>query len=321
MKNFTSVHDVEDVAWLCGRAFAFKEKPEREAQSGRGKTLGLIFLNPSLRTRLSTQLAAQNLGMNVIVLNVSGEGWKLEFADGTVMDGPEAEHVREAAAVIGEYCDIIGLRAFAGLKDRERDYREELLQKFIEFSDRPVISLESATRHPLQSLADLLTIEELKRRPNPKVVLTWAPHPNPLPQAVANSFCEWMLRADVELVVSHPPGYELAEQFVEGAVIEYDQRKAFSGADFIYAKNWSAFGEYGAVLNRDPDWMITAEKMELTDNARFMHCLPVRRNVVVEDAVLDSPASVVVQQAGNRVWAAQAVLSEILSETGRGNRG
>ncbi len=316
MKQFTGINDVSDVTGLLQSAFVYKNEPLKSRDLGNGKTIGLIFLNPSLRTRMSTQKAAQNLGLNVIVLNISGEGWKLEFTDGTIMNGPEAEHVREAAAVIGEYCDIIGLRAFAELKDPERDYAEHWLRAFIEYGGRPVISLESATRHPLQSFADLMTIVELTNKPRPKVVLTWAPHPNPLPQAVANSFCEWMLMSEVDLVVTHPEGYELAKSFTGDAKVEYDQKRAFAGADFIYAKNWSSYRDYGRVLNTDKSWMITEQKMALTDNARFMHCLPVRRNVVVADTVLDSPASVVVRQAGNRVWSAQAVIARILEANG-----
>lgn len=300
------------VSALVAEAREHKAQPFAREELGRHRTLGLVFFNASLRTRLSTQRAAQNLGMQVIVLNTGQDAWQLEFADGTVMDGGAAEHIREAAAVLGEYCDIIGVRAFPSLTDRERDEREEVLHNIVRHSGRPVLSLESALRHPLQSLADCLTVEELRTVARPKVVLTWAPHPRALPHAVPNSFVEWMRHADVDLVVTHPEGYELAEGFIQDTPVEYDQAAAFKGAHFIYAKNWSGYRDYGQILRRDPDWMVTAEKMARTDGARFMHCLPVRRNVVVEDAVLDSPASVVIPQAGNRIWSAQAVLARML---------
>ncbi|MDX9759742.1 MAG: N-acetylornithine carbamoyltransferase [Bacteroidota bacterium] len=312
MKQFLSVHDADDVTALVADARRHKSAPFHQEERGRRRTLGLVFFNPSLRTRLSTQRAAQNLGMQVIVLDAGRDAWQLEFADGTVMDGGTAEHIREAAAVLGEYCDIIGVRAFPTLTDRDVDSREEVLDSIRRYSGRPLLSLESATRHPLQSLADCVTIDELRPVSRPKVVLTWAPHPRALPHAVPNSFVEWMRAFDVDLVVTHPAGYELAPEFMQDTIVEYDQAAAFDGAHFIYAKNWSSYAQYGTILRRDTEWMVTAGKMARTDNARFMHCLPVRRNVVVEDAVLDSPASVVIQQAGNRIWSAQAVLARML---------
>jgi len=298
---------------LVQEALLLKKQPFAESQLGKNKTLGLLFFNSSLRTRLSTQKAAQNLGMNVIVMNVSQDGWALEMEDGTVMNGDKVEHVKEAAAVIGQYCDIIGIRSFASLTDRDKDYQEEVVHKFVQYAGVPILSLESATRHPLQSLADLVTIEELKTKDKPKVILTWAPHPKALPQAVPNSFAEWMNRSeDIDFVITHPEGYELAEEFVGNARVTYNQREAFEGADFIYAKNWSSYRDYGQILSKDLDWTVNAEKMGLTDNAKFMHCLPVRRNMIVTDEVIDSPNSVVIQEAGNRVCAAQAVLKHML---------
>lgn len=312
MKQFLSVHDAGDVAALVAEARAHKADPFAHEQLGRRRTLGLVFFNASLRTRLSTQRAAQNLGMQVVVLNTGQDAWHLEFADGTVMDGDSAEHIREAAGVLGEYCDIIGVRAFPSLKDRDADEREEVITSIVRFSGRPVLSLESATRHPLQSLADCVTIDELRQVPRPKVVLTWAPHPRALPQAVPNSFVEWMRAMDVDLVVSHPEGYELSPAFIRDTPVVHDQAAAFEGAHFIYAKNWSSYSAYGQILRSDTEWMVTDRKIAATTNAKFMHCLPVRRNVVVEDAVLDGPASVVLRQAGNRIWSAQAVLRRML---------
>jgi N-succinyl-L-ornithine transcarbamylase len=314
MKQFTSVRDVNDVKHLVEVARQIKAEPFAASHLGKNKTIGLIFMNPSLRTRLSTQRAAQNLGMSCMVMNIDKEGWKLAQGEGVVMNGDAAEHVKDAVAVMGQYCDIIGVRAFAGLTNREEDYAEHTINDFIKYAGVPVVSLESATLHPLQSLADLLTIEELKTRPRPKVVLTWAPHPRALPQAVPNSFAEWMLAADIDLTIAHPEGYELSEQFTKGAIITHNQEEAFKDADFIYAKNWSSFNEYGQILIRDKKWMVTADKMQLTRQAHFMHCLPVRRNVVVSDEVIDSPRSVIIRQAGNRVYAAQAVLSLMLQQ-------
>lgn len=316
MKRFLSVHDVDNLPSLLSTALRFKTDPYSGEALGNRKTLGLIFFQPSLRTRMSTQKAARHLGMEVMVMNVGQDAWQLEFSDGTIMNSGASEHVREAAAVIGEYCDIIGVRSFPSLTDRDADYSEMVFHAFCRYSNVPVISLESAAHHPLQGFADLMTIEELKTKERPKVVLTWAPHPKALPQAVPNSFAEWMLRANVDLVITHPHGYELDEQFTTGATIEYDQRKAFADADFIYAKNWSSYREYGKILSGDPAWRVTMEHLALTNDARFMHCLPVRRNVVVDDAVLDSQHSVVIRQAGNRVWTAQAVLGAMLKAIG-----
>lgn len=312
MRNFISVHDVDDLPSLVKSALEIKKNPFLNPELGKNKTIGLLFLNPSLRTRLSTHKAAQNLGMNVITFNLGSEGWSIEVNEGVVMDGNSSEHIKEAAAVIGQYCDIIGLRSFPGLTDREYDYADTIINKFVQYSGRPVLSLESAILHPLQSLTDVITVEELKTKERPKVVLTWAPHVKALPQAVPNSFAEWMSIADVDFVLTHPEGYELSKEFTQGVKVEYNQDKALEGADFVYAKNWSSFKEYGKILTKDPNWMVTEQKMSLTNNAKFMHCLPVRRNVVVSDEVLDSENSVVIQQAGNREFAAQAVLTEML---------
>jgi N-succinyl-L-ornithine transcarbamylase len=314
MKHFISLDDVADVNELVKEGLHQKQNPFAEQHLGKNKTVGLLFFNPSLRTRLSTQKAAQNLGMNVMVMNVGQDSWQLEMQDGVLMDGNKAEHVKEAAAVIGQYCDIVAVRSFAELKDRDADYQEIVMNKFRQYAGRPIVNLESAIRHPCQSLADLITIEELRTKTRPKVVLTWAPHFKALPQAVANSFAEWVNRTDYEFVITHPTGYELAPEFIGKATVTHNQREAFEGADFIYTKNWSSYNQYGQVLNQDPDWKITMEKMALTNNARFMHCLPVRRNLKVDDAVLDSPHSVVIQQAGNREWSVQAVLKKILQE-------
>lgn len=312
MNQFISVNDVQDLKGLVQEALIQKKVPFADKHLGKNKTIGLLFFNSSLRTRLSTQRAAQNLGMEVIVMNVTQDSWGLEFEDGAIMNGDKAEHVKEAAAVIGQYCDIVGVRSFPSLTDREKDYADLVIQQFRKYAGVPLVSLESATRHPLQSLTDLITIEEHKTKPRPKVVLTWAPHVKALPQCVPNSFAEWMNRADVDFVITHPQGYELAPEFVRQAQVTHNQREAFAGADFIYAKNWSSYTDYGKILSQDPDWMVTPDKMALTNNAKFMHCLPVRRNVVVADAVIDSPNSIVVQQAANRVWAAQAVLKQML---------
>ena len=312
MYNFTSVKDAYNLDKLVKEALLMKKSPNSDRQMGKHKTMGLLFFNSSLRTRLSTQKAAQNLGMDVMVMNVGADSWQLEMNEGVIMNGDKAEHISEAAAVIGQYCDIVGVRSFPGLQNREEDYSEKVLNQFIKYTGRPIVSLESATRHPLQSLTDLITIQEYKKVDIPKVVLTWAPHVKALPQCVPNSFAEWMNHADVDFTIAHPKGYELAPEFSGNAKICYDPKEAFEGADFIYAKNWSSYEEYGQILNSDPAWMVTMEKMKLTNDAKFMHCLPVRRNVVVEDAVLDSKHSIVVQQAGNRVWAAQTVLKEIL---------
>jgi N-succinyl-L-ornithine transcarbamylase len=311
MKKYTAVHDIPDINALVAEAQALKNNPFQYAHLGKNKTLVLLFLNPSLRTRLSTQLAAQYLGMNCIVMNMS-EGWNLEFEDGVVMNLDRQEHIKEAAAVISQYADIIGLRTFPSLTDKKKDYEDFILHQLIRYTTVPVLSLESAIRHPLQSLADLLTIEEFKTKARPKVVLSWAPHPRALPQAVPNSFAEFMGSADVDFVIAHPEGYELESSFTKNAKILYNQDEAFANADFIYAKNWSSYHHYGQILNQDSNWMITNTKMTLTNQAKFMHCLPVRRNVVVSDEVLDGSASIVIAQANNRTFAAQAVLKRML---------
>jgi N-succinyl-L-ornithine transcarbamylase len=313
MKLFSSVNDVKDVPALVASALALKQNPFAHQQLGKNKTLSLVFLNPSLRTRISTQKAALNLGMNVIVLNIDKEGWALELQDGVVMNGTTVEHIREAAGVMGEYSDIIGVRSFPGLKDRNEDYSETIFNKFVEFCKVPVVSLESATRHPLQSLADLVTIEELKTVSRPKVVLTWAPHIKPLPQAVPNSFAEWMCRTDVDFIIAHPAGYELCADFTNGATITHNQAEAIKDADFIYVKNWSAYEPYGTIYPGNEDWMLNNNaKLKAAPNAKVMHCLPVRRNLELSDEVLDGPQSVVIHEAGNRVWAGTAVLKQML---------
>lgn len=314
MKLFTSVHDVNDINALAAEALELKQNPYAHQHLGKNKTLGLVFLNPSLRTRMSTQKAALNLGMNVMVLNIDKEGWALELQDGAIMNGGTVEHVREAAAVMGQYVDIIGVRSFPGLKDREEDYSEAIFNKFVQYCGVPVVSLESATRHPLQSLADLVTIQELKKTARPKVVLAWAPHIKALPQAVPNSFAEWMCKADVDFTIAHPAGYELNSDFTNGAIITHNLDEALTGADFIYVKNWSAYEPYGKVLPGNEDWMLNNDKLKITNDAKVMHCLPVRRNLELSDEILDGPNSVVVHEAGNRVWAAQAVLKQMLEE-------
>ncbi len=314
MKKFTCVADIGPLDKAVAEAALIKKNRFAFTELGRNKTLLMIFFNSSLRTRLSTQKAAMNLGMNVMVLDVNQGAWKLETERGVVMDGDKAEHLLEAIPVMGSYCDIIGVRSFAGLKDRTEDYEERVLDQFIRYSGRPVFSMEAATRHPLQSLADLITIEEFKTKPRPKVVMTWAPHPRALPQAVPNSFAEWMNATDYDFVITHPHGYELDKSFTGRAVIEYDQRKALEGADFVYAKNWSAYGEpnYGKVLSTDRGWTVDAAKMALTDNAFFMHCLPVRRNMIVTDDVIESERSIVIPEAANREFSAQLVLKRML---------
>lgn len=316
MKQFLTINDVPDVPALVREGLEIKRTPYAWNELGRNRTLGLIFMNPSLRTRLSTQKAAMNLGMNVMVMNVMQDGWSLELQDGTVMDGDAQEHVKEAARVVSQYCDVIGLRSFASLVSRERDYAEPVLMRFAAEATVPMINMESATVHPLQSLADAMTIEECRRTERPRVVLTWAPHPRVLPQAVPNSFAQWMNRIDVDLVITHPEGYELDPEFAGNARIEYDQNRALEGADFVYAKNWSSTTPYGQILNTDPEWTVTAAKMARTNGGRFMHCLPVRRNVIVTDDVLDGPDSIVIREAKNREYAAQAVLKRILEWNG-----
>lgn len=314
MRSFFHVSDIGDLGKALEEAKQVKATPFAWQNLGRNKTIILIFFNSSLRTRLSSQKAAMNLGMNTIVLNVNGDSWKLETEMGVVMDGDKPEHLREAIPVIGSYCDIIGVRSFAGLKDKSFDYNETILRQFIEYSGKPVISLESATVHPCQAFADLITINEYKSVARPKVVLTWAPHPRALPQAVPNSFAEWMNAADVDFVITHPEGYELDPQFVGDTRVEYDQMKAFEGADFIYAKNWSSVSYYGQILSQDRAWTVGARQMAVTDNAYFMHCLPVRRNMIVTDEVIDSPRSIVIPEAANRVVSAQVVMKRMLED-------
>jgi N-succinyl-L-ornithine transcarbamylase len=312
MKLFSSVNDVTDINALVADALALKKDPYAHQHLGKNKTLGLVFLNPSLRTRMSTQKAALNLGMNAMVLNVDKEGWALELRDNVVMNGTTVEHIREAAAVMGQYVDIIGVRSFPGLKDREEDYTEVVFNKFVEYCGVPLVSLESATRHPLQSLADVITITELKTKTRPKVVLTWAPHIKPLPQAVPNSFAEWMCKADVDFTITHPAGYELCTDFTQGATITHNQDEALADADFIYVKNWSAYEPYGQMPEVSGEWMLTNERLKATNNAKVMHCLPVRRDLELSAEILDGPSSIIVHEASNRVWAAQAVLKKML---------
>lgn len=314
MKKFTCVEDIGDLNKALAEAAEIKCNRFAFTGLGRNRTLLMIFFNSSLRTRLSTQKAAMNLGMNVMVLDVNQGAWKLETERGVIMDGDKAEHLLEAIPVMGSYCDIIGVRSFAGLKDKKEDYEERVIEQFIRYSGRPVFSMEAATRHPLQSFADLITIEEFKTKPRPKVVMTWAPHPRALPQAVPNSFAEWMNATDYDFVITHPHGYELDPKFVGKAKVEYDQRKALEGADFVYAKNWSAYADpnYGKVLSTDRAWTVDSEKMGLTDNAFFMHCLPVRRNMIVTDDVIESDRSIVIPEAANREISAQTVIKRLL---------
>ena len=319
MRNFISVDDVSDINSLVDKALQHKTNPVAEKGLGNNKRIGLLFLNPSLRTRLSTQVAAQNLGMEAIVFNVDKEGWALEFEEGAIMSGNTVEHVKDAAPILGNYFDILCIRAFPSLKNREDDYSENYIGQFMKYAGVPVISLESATLHPLQSLTDIITIQEhLLNSPladggKPKIVLTWAPHVKPLPQCVANSFAQWVNAwGEANFVITHPEDYELAEQFTKGATITHNQDEALKDADFVYVKNWSTYNDYGKMYSNDPLWMLTEEKLKQTNNARVMHCLPVRRNVELSDEILDSANSLVTQQAANRVWAAQAVIAEIL---------
>ena len=318
MKKFIEVSDVTDIQALINKGLAYKQHPFMDKTLGANKRVGLLFLNPSLRTRLSTQVAAQNLGMDAIVFNVDKEGWALEFAEGAIMNGTTVEHVKDAAPILGQYFDILCIRTFPGLQNREEDYAEKIINQFIKYAGVPVVSLESATLHPLQSLTDLITIQEsiaatgLVKKP--KVVLTWAPHVKALPQCVANSFAQWATAANfADVVVTHPAGYELSEKYTKGATITHDQAGALEGADFVYVKNWSAYEDYGKVFCTDPAWMLTENSLKHSNNAKVMHCLPVRRNVELSDEILDSANSLVSKQAGNRVWAAQAVLSTILN--------
>lgn len=314
MKQFISVHDVPDIDALVQKALDYKAAPFKDKALGADKRIGCLFLNPSMRTRLSTQIAAQNLGMEPVVFNIGSEGWALEFEEEAIMSGNTVEHVKDAAPIMGKYFDILAIRTFPSLKNREDDYSELVMKQFINYAGIPVVSLESATLHPLQSLTDVITITEtFKEKRKPKIVLTWAPHVKPLPQCVANSFAQWMNAWNkADFVITHPEDYELDEKFTKGATITHDQGEALRDADFVYVKNWSTYQDYGKIYTNDPGWMLTNEKLELTNNARVMHCLPVRRNVELSDEVLDGPNSLVTQEASNRVWAAQAVLSEIL---------
>ncbi|MBQ5888200.1 MAG: acetylornithine carbamoyltransferase [Bacteroidaceae bacterium] len=318
MRNFTSVSDISDLKKALDEAFEIKADRYKYCELGKNKTLMMVFFNSSLRTRLSTQKAALNLGMNVIVLDINQGAWKLETERGVIMDGDKPEHILEAIPVMGSYCDVIGVRSFARFESKEDDYNEVILNQFIKYSGRPVFSMEAATRHPLQSFADLITIEEHKTKPRPKVVLTWAPHPKALPQAVPNSFAEWMNAADYDFVITHPRGYELDPAFVGNARVEYDQMKAFEGADFVYANNWAAYtgDNYGKVLSTDRSWTVSERQMSVTNNAYFMHCLPVRRNMIVTDDVIESERSLVIPEAANREISATVVLKRILEGLG-----
>ncbi len=320
MKKFTSVSDVENLQHIIKKALQIKENPLSEPEKGKGKTIGLVFLNSSLRTRLSSQIAAQNLGLNVLTLNAAQEAWNLEFADGAVMNGDTVEHIKDAIEVLNQYCDIIAVRCFAGMKSKEDDVNESILSQFEQHAKVPVISLESATRHPLQSLADCITITEnwhfdkLSVNRKPKVVLTWAPHMKPIAHAVGNSFAEWMQEMDVDFVIANPEGYDLDKNFTKDVKIIHDQEEALKDADFIYVKNWSSFDDYAKMPEVKDNWMLTNEKLENTNQAKVMHCLPVRRNVELSDEVMDGENSIIYQQAKNRIFSAQAVFSEILDE-------
>jgi N-succinyl-L-ornithine transcarbamylase len=312
MKKFTELKDVENPQQLILDGIQLKST-KAKSTIGTGKTIGLLFFNSSLRTRMSTQIAAQNLGMNVIQLNLNSESWELEFQDGAIMNGSTVEHIKDAVAVMNVYCDIIGVRCFPSLTDKIKDCSEYILNAFLKHAKIPIISLESATRHPLQSLADCMTIEAMKKTETPKIVLTWAPHVKALPQVVANSFVEWMLGTKQDLTITHPEGYELDESFTKGAKIEYNQQKALENADFVYVKNWSSFKEYGKILPVIPsEWMLTNEKLIYTNCAKIMHCLPVRRNIELSDEVLDSSNSLTLTQAENRIYASQIVLQKII---------
>lgn len=314
MKVYTNVKDLGDLKQAVREALEIKKNRYAYKHLGENKTLLMVFFNSSLRTRLSTQKAGMNLGMNTMVLDVNQGAWKLETERGVIMDGDKSEHILEAIPVMAQYCDIIGVRSFARFESKEEDVNEKILNQFIQHSGKPVFSMEAATGHPLQAFADLITIEEYKKTPRPKVVLTWAPHPRALPQAVPNSFADFMNEADVDFVITHPEGYELDAKFVRGAKVEYDQDKALAGADFVYAKNWSAFADphYGQILSKDTSWTVTTEKMALTNNAFFMHCLPVRRNMIVSDDVIESPQSIVIPEAANREISAQTVIKRML---------
>ncbi len=322
MKNFVSVHDVNNIDALVQKALAYKADPFKDRALGKDKRIGCLFLNPSMRTRLSTQIAAQNLGMEAIVFNVGSEGWQLEFEEEAIMSGSTVEHVKDAAPIFGKYFDILAIRTFPSLKNREDDYSELYLKQFIRYAGIPVVSLESSTLHPLQSLTDIITITETSQQlkidnRKLKIVLSWAPHVKPLPQCVANSFSQWVNAWDkVDFTITHPEDYELSEEFTKGATISHNQDEALKDADFVYVKNWSTFNDYGKIYESDPNWMLTNKKLQITNNARVMHCMPVRRNVELSDEVLDGSHSIITQEASNRVWAAQAVIAEILRNNG-----
>jgi N-succinyl-L-ornithine transcarbamylase len=324
MKQFISVKDVTNINALVEKALSYKQQPLLDKNLGAHKRIGLLFFNPSLRTRLSTQVAAQNLGMEPILFNVDKEGWALEFSEGAIMNGNTVEHIKDAAPILGNYFDILCIRTFPGLQDQSADYSEKIINQFIKYAGIPVVSLESATLHPLQSLTDIITIQESMnlsgtfKTKKPKVVLTWAPHIKPIPQCVANSFSEWVNAwGEADFVITHPEGYDLSTEYTNGASITHDQQAALKEADFVYVKNWSSYQDYGKVLCTDANWMLTPEKLAVSNDAKIMHCLPVRRNVELSDAILDSANSLVTKEASNRVWAAQAVLSEILNTTNK----
>jgi N-succinyl-L-ornithine transcarbamylase len=324
MKQFISVKDVTNINALVEKALTYKQQPLLDKNLGAHKRIGLLFFNPSLRTRLSTQVAAQNLGMEPILFNVDKEGWALEFSEGAIMNGNTVEHIKDAAPILGNYFDILCIRTFPGLQDQSADYSEKIINQFIKYAGIPVVSLESATLHPLQSLTDIITIQESMnlsgtfKTKKPKVVLTWAPHIKPIPQCVANSFSEWVNAwGEADFVITHPEGYDLSTEYTNGASITHDQQAALKEADFVYVKNWSSYQDYGKVLCTDANWMLTPEKLAVSNDAKIMHCLPVRRNVELSDAILDSANSLVTKEASNRVWAAQAVLSEILNTTNK----
>ena len=318
MRNFVSVQDVSNIDALVQQALAYKANPFADKTLGINKRIGCLFLNPSMRTRLSTQIAAQNLGMEAIIFNVGNEGWMLEFEEEAIMSGTSVEHVKDAAPIFGKYFDILAIRTFPSLKNRDDDYSELYIKQFIKYAGIPVVSLESATLHPLQSLTDIITItESFNETRKPKIVLSWAPHVKPLPQCVANSFSQWVNSwGKADFVITHPEDYELSEEFTKGAIITHNQNEALKDADFVYVKNWSTFNDYGKIYESDPKWMLNNKKLELTNNAKIMHCLPVRRNVELSDEILDGPNSIVTQEAANRIWAAQSVLAEILKTNG-----
>ena len=312
MNHFITLADLPDFNQTLDLAIELKKEPTKSDNLGKGKTLGLLFFNPSLRTRLSTQKAAQNLGLHSMVMNFSQESWALEFEDGTKMSGLRSEHVREAAAVVSQYCDMIAIRAFASLSDKEKDEAEIVLRSFAKYASVPIINMESATAHPLQALADAITLKENQTKHKPKVVLSWAPHPKALPHAVGNSFINMMAHLDADFVIAHPDGYALNPEITKGVKCVTNQEEALEGADFVYTKNWCSYEHYGQILRTDEKWMVTPEKMELTNNGKFMHCLPIRRNIVAAEGVLDSPNSLVIQQSQNRIFSAQAVLKQLL---------